>query len=156
MQTPTTSVLDAVLAGLAGSVAMTGCHETARRLIPQAPRLDSIGRRGLARVFRAANQAPPARDESQAIALAGDVIFNAGLFAAAMVVGPPRSAPVRGVAVGALVGLTTLILAPKLKIGPDPDHLATATKVMTVGLYAGGGLVSGLVYRRRFGAAGGS
>ncbi len=35
--------------GLAGALALTAVHETARQVIPHAPRMDVIGRRGIDR-----------------------------------------------------------------------------------------------------------
>ena len=150
MPTPTPAPFStAIMAGLAGALALTAIHETARRLIPQAPRFDSLGRRALARVIRAADGTPPSSDTLQAAALAGDVATNTAYFALAVAVGSPGSAPVRGLIAGSLGGLATLELPPRLGIGPGPDELAAATRIMTVGFYAWGGLVAGLVYRRR-------
>ena len=132
---------------------MTLVHEVARRVVPDAPRLDSLGRRALARLIHAAGQTTPDRDGLQAIALIGDVVSNTGLFAAALAIGPLTSAPMRGTLVGALAGLATLGLPPVLGIGPEPEELPPGTRAMTVGLYAGGGLVAGLAYRR-FGRGG--
>lgn len=140
--------LDASLAGLAGALAMTVVHEAARRVVPRAPRLDSLGRRALARAIRGAGGTPPGRDALQAEALAGDLMFNAGLFGAAVALGPRGSAPARGALVGAAAGLATLALPPRLGIGPGPARLAARTRAMTVGLYVGGGLLAGLAYRR--------
>jgi len=132
------------------SLVPTAIHESARRLIPRASRLDSLGRQGLVRVIRGFGARAPGRDELQAVALVGDLVGNAGLFAAALAVSSPRSAPVRGAMVGVLAGLATLMVPPQLKIGPRPGQLPPVTRVMTVGFYVGGGLVAGLVARRRF------
>ncbi len=144
----------AIFAGFTGSLVMTLTHETARRLVPQAPRLDTLGRRGLARLIRGVDMNPPDQDHLQKIALAGDLVFNAGLFTAAVLAGSPRSAPVRGAVVGALAGLATLALPPKLSLGPGAGELPGATQAMTIGFYAGGGLVAGLLFRRADAARG--
>ena len=136
------------LAGLAGALAMTVAHESIRRVLPEAPRLDSLGRRALARGIRAAGQAPPGGDALQAVALAGDVAFNAGVFGAAVALGPPATAPARGALAGLAAGLATLALPPHLGIGPGPRALPPATRALTIGLYAGGGWVAGVAYRR--------
>lgn len=141
-------LLHAVGAGLAGSLAMTACHEVARRLFPQAPRLDSIGRRGLARIYRKLDQSAPAPDELQREALAGDLIANAALFAAAVAVGPAPNAPVRGAVAGMLAGGATLVLTPQLGLGPRADRLKPTTRGAILALYVGGGVVAGLIYRR--------
>ena len=148
---------DALRAGLVGSVAMTIAHESARRVFPKSPRLDTLGRRALARLIRAAGSNPPGGAELQAVALVGDVASNAALFAAGVLAGPGGSAPVRGAAVGAAAGVLTLALPPHLGIGRRPGRLPAATRWATVALYAGGGLATGLAYRSRRGrGAGGS
>jgi len=139
--------LGSIAAGLAGALALTVLHESARRVVPRAPRMDTLGRRGLARSIRAAGGEPPARDELQAVALVGDVASN-GLMYALVGLGSPGLAPLVGAAIGTAAGLGALALPPALDLGPGPDGLAASTRAMTVGWYAFGGLVAGLVYRR--------
>ncbi len=141
--------LGSLASGLAGALALTLLHESARRVVPRAPRMDVLGRRGLAKVFRAAGSAPPPRDELQAMALAGDVLSNS-LTYALVGVGAPAWAPARGLVLGALAGLGGVALPPVLGLGPGPDQQAPSTRVMTVAWYAIGGLVAGEVYRRSF------
>ena len=157
MPRPADPHLDLLIAGSAGALAMTIVHEAARQVVPRAPRLDSLGRRALVKAIVAGGMTPPDRTAQQAAALGGDLLFNAGLFGAALALGAPASAPARGALVGAVAGLATLALPPRLGIGPEPAALAPSTRAMTVGLYVGGGLVAGLAYRwRRRGGAGGS
>jgi len=134
-------------AGLAGALALTALHETARRVVPKAPRMDTLGRRGLARSLRAAGVEPPSRDTLQATALAGDVASNGMMYALVGLVSPAL-APLVGASIGAAAGLGALALPPVLELGPGPEKLAPGTRVMTVAWYTFGGLVAGEVYRR--------
>ncbi len=64
------------LSGLAGAIVLTFIHETARRTLNDAPRMDTLGRRSLLRGLEAVGIEPPPRDELQALAFAGDVVTN--------------------------------------------------------------------------------
>jgi len=98
--------------------------------------------------MRSVGVEPPSRNVLQAEALVGDVLSNGLTYAAAVGFGPPGSALLRGVAVGALSGLGALVLHPMMGLGPGPRTLPTRTKVMTVAWYTLGGVVAAEVYRR--------
>jgi len=70
------SLLAALGSGLAGACALTAIHETARRVLPEAPRMDVLGMRAIARAFRAADAEEPPREQLRDLALAGDIISN--------------------------------------------------------------------------------
>ncbi len=140
-------LLGSLAAGLAGALALTVLHETARRVVPKAPRMDKLGRRGLARSLRAAGIEPPSRDTLQAAALAGDVVSN-GLTFALVGLAAPGLGPMVGASIGAAAGLGGVALPPVLGLGPGPQRSDTSTRLMTVAWYTIGGLVAGEVYRR--------
>src|SRR3954464_6061259 len=52
---------DAWVAGLAGAAALTAVHQMARRVTDDAPRMDVLGERAIARSIAAAGGTPPAR-----------------------------------------------------------------------------------------------
>ncbi len=139
--------IDALAGGFAGAVALTVLHETARRLIPDAPRMDVLGRRGIARGLEKVGFEPPSRDRLQAAALIGDLASN-GLTYALVGVGSPETAHARGAAIGALYGIGALVLPPVLGLGPGPSRLKPRTRVMTFAWYFAGGLVAAETYRR--------
>ncbi|WP_435015516.1 hypothetical protein TA3x_003056 [Tundrisphaera sp. TA3] len=138
--------IDALASGLAGAVALTAIHEVARRVVPDPPRMDVLGRRGLRRVMRAAGLTPPSEPEAQGIALVGDLATN-GLAYSLVGLGPAGSAPARGAAIGAALGVGALVLPPVLGLGPSPSDLKPRTAWMTFAWYFAGGLVAGGVYR---------
>ena len=65
-----------LLSGLAGAAALTLIHESVRRLRPDAPRMDTLGRRAIASGMEAVGMEPPAEDRLQAAALVGDLASN--------------------------------------------------------------------------------
>ena len=50
----------AMASGAAGALVLTGLHESARRIVPHAPRMDVIGERALAATWRAGGLAAAA------------------------------------------------------------------------------------------------
>lgn len=136
-----------LIGGFAGALALTVLHESARRVIPDAPRMDTLGRRALARGLRAVGVEPPPRGQLQAAALVGDVLTNGLMYAAAVAAGPPGSALFRGALVGAAAGLAGLLLPPRIGVGPGPEGLPPSTRAMTIGWYLLGGVVAAEVYR---------
>ncbi len=137
-----------LLAGFAGALALTALHETARRIVPNPPRMDTLGRRALARGLRLVGSEPPPRGELQAVTLTGDVLSNGLMYAAAVGFGSPESALVRGAAVGAVAGLGAVLLPPVMGLGPGPAGQPIETRLMTVAWYTFGGVVAAEVYRR--------
>jgi hypothetical protein len=66
----------ALLSGLAGAAALTALHETVRRIRSDAPRMDTLGRRAIAKGLEAAGLETPREDQPQAVALGGDIVAN--------------------------------------------------------------------------------
>ncbi len=136
----------AALAGTAGAAALTTLHEAARKLSPRAPRMDIVGMRGIARLLTRLEVRIPSNRVLHQLALAGDLVSNAALYAA-IGVGRASRAPVRGAVLGALVGLGALVLPRQLGLGDPPRSAESSNRIMTVGWYVVGGLVAGLVHR---------
>ena len=65
------SMLRALGSGVAGAVALNVLHESARQVIPNAPRVDVIGKRAIAKPMRAAGLQPPRGRALYGTALAG-------------------------------------------------------------------------------------
>ena len=66
----------ALLSGLAGAAALTLVHETARHVVPGAPRVQVIGMRALAKPMRKLGYRPPRRDRLYWLSLIGEVVSN--------------------------------------------------------------------------------
>ena len=136
---------DALLSGLAGATALTLIHESVRRFHPDAPRMDTLGRRAIARGLEAAGIEPPGRDGLQATALAGDLVSNT-LFYALVGLGRPSGSLARGATLGAVAGLGSLALPPLMGLGSRPGARTTRTAVMTFCWYLAGGIAAGAVH----------
>ena len=142
---PPPGALAAVGSGLAGAVALTLVHETARRLIPHAPRVDVIGVRAIARPLRAAGYRPPHYDRLHDIALAGELVSNSAYYS---LVGAGGREHVwrRGALLGLAAGLAAALLAPVLGLGHQPHRKTPFTQILTVAWYFLGGLAAAATY----------
>lgn len=126
--------------GLAGAVVLTVVHETLRRFVPDAPRMDVLGMRSIEKLMTKADQEPPQdKDELHNWALAGDVVSNSLYYSLA---GTGKNAWWRGAVLGAAAGAGALLLPGPLGLGEEPSNKTTKTQVMTVSYYLLGGLVA--------------
>jgi hypothetical protein len=133
------STLRTLGSGLAGALVTTAINETARRTIPAAPRLDTLGRRAIVGAMRQMDLKPPKGKQLQSWALAGDLLFNSLYFGLA---GANRGSWLRGSLLGLGAGLGAVALPPTMKLGRWPTRRTPATKLMTVGWYLAGGLAA--------------
>lgn len=140
----TTNVLTALGSGLAGAATLNVIHETVRRIRPDdAPRMDTYGRRSLARGMEMAGITPPSKDALQGLALAGDVLSNSLYYALIGMGSPePRRALVRGAVLGAAAGIGAVVLPPIIGLGSAPSRRTPQTKAMSFSWYFIGGLVA--------------
>jgi hypothetical protein len=136
----------ALRSGFAGAAAVTALHQLAKYSTPKAPRMDTLGRRGLARVMRASGLKPPRGDRLQAAALLADLASNSLYYA---LIGRSRRPVLRGALLGALAGWGAVSAPPKLGLGWLPSRKTRDTKRMAFALYLLGGLAAGLYARRR-------
>ena len=126
--------------GLAGAVVLTVVHESLRRFVPDAPRMDVLGMRSIEKLMAKADAEPPQdKDELHTWALAGDVLSNSLYYSLA---GTGKSAWWRGAALGAAAGVGAVLLPGPLGLGEEPSNKTTKTQAMTVGYYLLGGLVA--------------
>jgi hypothetical protein len=143
----------ALFSGLAGASTLTTIHQAAQRLLPNAPRMDVLGMRAIARSLRAVDQAPPPGQQLYEVTLVGDLLANS-LYYSLVGVGRPQGAPARGAGLGLLAGLGAVALPGPLGLGQAPSNRTPATTVMTIAWYLLGGLAAGLVYRLLDGSRG--
>jgi len=131
----------ALLSGVAGAVTLNVLHETARQVIPHAPRVEVIGMRAIARPMRALDQEPPERDTLYWITLAGDLVSNAAYYS---LVGMADARQVwrRGALLGTAAGLGAAVLPPAMGLGQQPGQRFPWTHLMTIAWYLVGGLAA--------------
>lgn len=139
-------VSQAVVSGTAGAVFLTVLHETARQIIPHAPRVDVLGMRAIARSMRAVDQTPPAQDQLYWLAMAGDLVSNS-LYYSVVGFGDARHTWRRGILLGAAAGLGAVLLPRPMGLGRQPDQQTPATQIMTFMWYFLGGIVAAATAR---------
>ena len=140
------SVAKSILSGLIGASTLTILHETARRVIPKAPRMDLLGMRAISKSLRALGEQPPDRNRLHSAALAGDLIANS-LYYSLVGIGRQENVFQRGAGLGLAAGLGGVMLPEPLGLGGGPSGRTPATKVMTVGWYLAGALAAAAAYR---------
>ena len=136
-------MLRTLASGVAGAVALNVVHETARRVIPRAPRMDVIGRRGIAKTAYALGVEPPHGGRLQASALAGDLVSNS-LYYSLVGLGNGGARPTlrRGLLLGLAAGIGAVFLPPVMGLGRQPGHRGIFTHLLTVTWYTLGGLAA--------------
>ena len=133
--------MESLAAGLVGAGTLTAVHETARRLIPHAPRVDVIGKRAIAKPMRAAGWTPPDWGKLYGWALAGELASNS-LYYALVGAGSRRGAMKRGLLLGLVGGLGAVFLPRPVGLGRQPGHRTPWTQIMTVMWYVAGGVAA--------------
>jgi hypothetical protein len=137
-------MLKALGSGLVGAFALTLIHETARRYIDDAPRMDVVGMRAIGRTMRAVDVDPPPMLHEAA--LVGEMLSNSAYYA--LVGAGGREAALRnGALLGLAAGLGAVFLPERLGLGRQPTENTPSTELMTVAWYLAGGLAAGAAYR---------
>ncbi|PSR54901.1 hypothetical protein AHMF7605_16035 [Adhaeribacter arboris] len=133
------SIWQALGSGLAGAVAVTLIHETARRFIPNAPRMDVLGMRAIAKGMYKMDEQPPEANQLFNLSIVGDLVSNTLYYA----LGANGQQPwVKGVLLGSLAGIGGVVLPGPMGLGEEPSGRTPQTKAMTVAWYLLGGLVT--------------
>lgn len=140
------SFTHSLLAGLAGATVLTAIHEAVRRQTSNAPRMDTYGRRALAKAIEFTGHEPPSAQALQTLALGGDIVGNA-LYFATIGIGPRQGGLLRGALTGAAAGVGAVTLGPLMNLGKAPARKTDQTAAMTIAWYTFGGLASAVVYR---------
>jgi hypothetical protein len=139
------SGIAALGSGLAGALALTAVHETARQQISTAPRMDMLGMQAIENGLRSVNVQPPQGKSLYELALVGDIVSNA-LYYSMVANGKPEGALVRGAMLGLAAGLGAVTLPKPLGLQPQINR-TNATHAMTIGWYLLGGLAAGAAYQ---------
>lgn len=139
--------IHAVEGGIAGAVALTLVHESIRKVIPQAPRMDLLGMNAISKGLRLAGARTPSERKLYAATLVGDLFSNA-LYYSFAGIGKRENAIVRGAVLGLAAGLGAVLLPKPMGLNPKHSNQTLQTQLMTVGLYVLGGIVAAAVMKR--------
>lgn len=134
-------LLKALLAGVGGALALTILHETARRVVPHAPRVDVIGQRAIARPIRRLGYRPSSAGRLYAFALTGDIVANS-LYYTLVAAGTPRHPWRRALVLGLAAGVGAVTLPPVLGLGRQPGERPPVTQALTVLWYLTGAMAA--------------
>jgi hypothetical protein len=140
------AMVEAVAGGVAGACALTALHESARRTVPDAPRMDVLGMRAIERGLHGLGYEAPDEERLHQAALAGDIVSNS-LYYSLIGLGRPENAVRNGALLGLLAGVGGVLLPGPMGLGEAPSNRTRATQAMTVAWYLVGGLAAGLAYR---------
>jgi hypothetical protein len=140
------AALEALSSGLVGATALTAIHESARKTFADAPRMDVLGERAIAKSMKLVGSQPPREENLHSAALVGDVISNS-LYYSLVGLGEPKTAVLRGAILGLAAGIGGVYLPGPLGLGNGPSARTPATKLMTIGWYLAGGVAAGLAYQ---------
>ena len=133
--------LTALGGGLAGAAAVTLIHESVKRLVPQAPRMDLLGMNAISTSLHAAGLPRPSDRQLFNWALAGDLVSNA-LFYSMAGIGKEKNLWVKSSLLGLAAGIGAVTLPGPLGLEEKHSNRTLTTQLMTVGLYVAGAVVT--------------
>lgn len=137
------NVIKSLAGSLAGACVLTIVHETVRRFVPDAPRMDVLGMRSISKLMRKADMEPPQdKQELHSMALVGDVVSNTLYYSLA---GTGKAALWRGTLLGLAAGAGAVLLPGPLGLGEKPSNKTTQTQAMAVSYYLLGGLIAAVI-----------
>lgn len=139
------SYINRSIAGLAGSLALTGVHQLFKKYFAGAPNLDQVGEEAVKTTL--AKVDAPTSDEEQvfAAAMTGNILSNALLFSTLATSTDTTQIITKTLGTGLLGAAGTLGLADQL-LGNNEATDTDQKKWMTTGYYLLGALVSISVY----------
>jgi len=136
-----------VLGGLAGAVALTVIHETAKKMDPKAPRMDLLGMNALSKIIRGSGHTPPPYGRLYLYTMLGDIASNA-LYYSLAGMGNKKSILEKGAALGIAAGLGAIFLPKPLHLNESYSNRTPKTQVMTVAYYLIGSLVAAALMKQ--------
>lgn len=108
--------------------------------------MDRLGMQAISKGLKKAGRKVPKEQTLFTVTMIGDVVSNA-LFYSAVGIGKEKNIWVRSAAFGLAAGLGAVLLPQPLGLDSRPSNRTVATKVMTVGLYVTGALVTTAVIK---------
>ena len=131
--------------GLVGASSVAVLNYLAGRFLPGAPRLDILGLQLATTAFKKLGIRPPSGLPAQALALLGSLASNS-MFYGLVGLGGPKTAWLRGGALGLAMGLGVLTLPPAFGIGKRETGRTPTAKAGTLIWYILGGIVAALTF----------
>jgi hypothetical protein len=133
-----------ILAGLAGSIALTGIHETLRNTSREAPRMDLLGMQSLSKLLKVVGLPIPGKPALFGWTLLGDVGGNA-LYYSLAAKGSAKSVWIKGISLGLIAGISAVILPSHLGLDNSASARTRNTAMKTIAIYLAGGIITAAV-----------
>lgn len=130
--------------GLVGAASVTFLNHLAKRYLPAAPRLEILGLRLATVAFNKAGIEPPRGFPLKIMALIGALISNSIFYGLGL--GKPKTAWLRGGALGLAMGIGAVTLPRTLGVGDDTTARTPMAKAGTIAWYVLGGLLAALAF----------
>ena len=138
--------LKSLIAGFAGAAALNILHETVRKFDKEAPRLDLLGEEALQKSTKALNLPIPSGDKLYNVTIVGDILSN-GTYYAAIGIGSEKFLVLKALGYGLSAGLAAIKLPEPLGLDDRPVASSDERKIMILGYYVFGALVTAGVLR---------
>ena len=133
-----------VVAGLTGSLALTGIHEALRRTVAGSPRMDLLGMQSLSRLLQVAGVKVPGKPALFGWTLLGDIGGNA-LYYSLAARGGRKSVWIKAISLGLAAGISAVLLPKRLGLNERASNRKGYTALATVAIYVVGGIVTAAV-----------
>lgn len=131
-----------LVAGLGGAIVLNILHESLKKSKFQTPRIDLLGEEALQKTLQhVAGTEIKSKDNLYKATLAGDVVSNA-LYYSAIGAAGTSNVWAKAVGVGLAAGIGAVTLPEPMGLNDKPVNKSTQTKVLTVGYYVAGALVT--------------
>ncbi|WP_298739736.1 hypothetical protein [uncultured Chitinophaga sp.] len=131
-----------LIGGLGGAVTLTLLQELLKKMNPDAPRLDLLGKQATAKLLKKKHLSDK---QLYNASLAGDLLFNSLYYSLAGI--RTKKAAAAGGFLGTTMGLAAVMLPKLMDLSSGYTGASAKRKYMTMGLYLAGGLVAaGLAY----------
>ena len=138
------STIKNLVAGFAGAIALNILHETLKKEKTDVPRIDLLGQDALQKTLRHFGTSIENKKDLYKATLAGDVLSNT-FYYSLIGAGNPAFLWPKAVVFGLSAGIGALKLPEPLGLDPEPVTKSNQVKVLTVGYYVFGALVTALV-----------
>lgn len=138
------SKLKNLIAGLAGSIALNLLHEGLKKTSNDVPRVDLLGEDALQKTLKYFGGKMENQENLYKATLAGDIIGNT-LYYSLIGAGNQKNIWPKAIFMGLSAGIGAVSLPEPMGLDPDPVTKDNQVKVLTVGYYLFGAVVTGLV-----------
>jgi len=132
-------------AGLIGSVALNILHEIVRKNVRNAPQINLLGEEVVNKTLSQVGTPIVDAEDLHKVTLEADLIANATYYS--MIGGNSRYIWPKAVALGLSAGIGAIQLPEPLGLDSRPVTRTTQTKVLTVGYYLFGALITATVLK---------